>query len=235
MLISLSLVPCALRASSAAFAASPRLESRARVLAHRGSEPSPCLVTHPEGAIQVLDSSDHGNIFGFISHCTNPYDGYAATNNASDALKVVPQQGCDPAGPFQIAIVAEQLQGILIEFPSFGAVVGLDSTSDDITPDSANHAYLAGTFDAPRGPAQVRSNAYTKATGREVSVESAIWTLPDSLATDAPTALIPSRVNYYGSTASVALDVSLVYAPSAEGLVLTGNVTDFAAQFVNDV
>ena len=44
--------------------------------------------------------------------------------------------------------------------------------------------------------------------------------------------LVPSWVNTNGSVAS---DVSLVYVPSADGLVLTGNVDDFAAQFGSDV
>ena len=136
--------------------------------------------------------------------------------------------------------------------PFFGAVVGLDSTSDDITTDSANHAYVAGTFfglssrtsvlalvrtltmllAVPRGPARFAFNTYTEATGREVDVQSAIWTLPNSLAVNTPIALVPSWVNTNGSVAS---GVSLVYVPSADGLVLTGNVDDFAAQFGSDV
>ncbi|KAH9884499.1 hypothetical protein C8Q73DRAFT_660894 [Cubamyces lactineus] len=216
-----------LAAFSVVSTAAPPPEARAQIIQRDWESSSPCRVPHPKGTIQILDSLDHGNIFGFISHGTNPYGGYATTQNASEALHVMLLQGCDPADPFQIAIL-----DIFTELPFLGTVVGLDNTSDNITPDSANHAYVAGTWDVPRGPAQIRPNAYTDATGREVGVESAVWTLPHSLATDAPTALIPSWVNANGL---IAAGASLVYVPSADGLVLTGNVADFAVQFGSNV
>ncbi|KAI0325063.1 hypothetical protein GY45DRAFT_1312784 [Cubamyces sp. BRFM 1775] len=192
----------------------------------------PCNAFQLKGTIQIVDYPDRSNVLGLISQGTNPYGGYATTQISSDALHVKLLPGCDPADPFEILILASRWEDVFADLPLFGAVVGLDSTSDDITTDSANHAYVAGTFFVPRGPAHFAFNTYTEATGREVDVQSAIWTLPNSLAVNTPIALVPSWVNTNGSVAS---DVSLVYVPSADGLVLTGNVDDFAAQFGSDV
>ncbi|KAI0325067.1 hypothetical protein GY45DRAFT_1330832 [Cubamyces sp. BRFM 1775] len=208
-----------------ALAAAAPQKFEARSLVERGSAPI-CYAPQVNGTIQVVDAS-YGGALGYVSQYPNSYGVYTITPDTYDAMNVALLRSCEVTNPFEIVA-----SNGIAEFSYFGAVVGLDSTSDNIIPTSPNYVYIAGATSVPPGPAQYAPNAYTDITGNVEDVETAIWTLPNNPAADAPTALVPSWVNTDGSVASGA---SLVYVPGADSLALTGDVYDFSVMYGSDV
>ncbi|KAH9884496.1 hypothetical protein C8Q73DRAFT_749420 [Cubamyces lactineus] len=200
---------------------SPRLNTRRRALQARQSA-TPCSLPQVSGLVQINDAAS-GSSIGYLSRAANSFGEYGLTTDASAALSVTLRRCDSLTDPFELGA----LNG-LANYDNVGGVTGFANTDDNLGPGSGNYVYFAGTNSVPRGPAQSAPNAFSQASGRPEDVESAIWTVPDNVAADAPTPLVPSWVNSDGSVAS---DAVIAYVGSSNAFVITGDVTAFSSRF----
>ncbi|OJT15406.1 hypothetical protein TRAPUB_8035 [Trametes pubescens] len=113
------------------------------------------------------------------------------------------------------------MQNGLSDFPFFGGIMGFASADDNISDANSNYVYIGGTTEVSFGPAQDAKNGYSAASGTERDVESALWTLADGALT----------MHWSNTDGTPAQGAHILYVPSADALVLTGNVDLFRARF----
>ncbi|KAI0628289.1 hypothetical protein C8Q77DRAFT_1076862 [Trametes polyzona] len=196
---------------------SPALNTRRRALTARQSA-APCPLPQTTGTIRVTETATN-NVLGFIGRQANNFGEYGVDGDAANALSVVLRRCESNDTPFDI----ETVNG-LSGFPYLGAVVGFASTDDNLSADSFNYVYTAGTSQIPYGPAQNAPNAFSSASGTQKNAESAIWTLADD------NTLTLNWVNTDGALYPAA-DAHLIYVESSQTFALTGNADQFQQTF----
>ncbi|KAF7797265.1 hypothetical protein EIP86_008460 [Pleurotus ostreatoroseus] len=156
---------------------------------------------------------------GYLSSTANDFGEYRYTTQRDNALRVTINT-CDGT-PFNI-LASNGLR----DFPFVGAVKGYSSDSPNLADGSFNYVYIGGvTQTAPLAPPQDIPNAFTAASEVAEDSESAIWRFQSG----SDTVLEAQWVNTDSSTPQD----SLVYVPSEDVFILTGDVGRFEETFEN--
>ncbi|KAL0956999.1 hypothetical protein HGRIS_003100 [Hohenbuehelia grisea] len=153
----------------------------------------------------------------YISSNANAFGEYTPTTDLSEVLAIsVPASSGSPTG-------MTALNGNLrVNFPNVVAILGFATTSGDMSPGSANYAYIGGSTSTPPGsPAVTQPNSYSAAAGVPRGVESAIWQR------DANNRLTIAWTNEDGSRP----EVFFAYVPGANAFIITGDPAAFSANF----
>lgn len=133
--------------------------------------------------------------------------GYTDTRSPDTALKVTL---CGNEG--EIFDILSHNSPAGSDIPYLGATTGYGSTSDELSSDSPNYAYLCATVQTPNGsPAVSGDNSFSRATQMPRNIESAIWSI------DSNDKLSASWVNTDGSRVNTAI----LYSSSAAAFLIT--------------
>ncbi|KZV83738.1 hypothetical protein EXIGLDRAFT_306152 [Exidia glandulosa HHB12029] len=198
-------------------------------LAARAS-PSPSPSSQPSGVppppsfegVVKLTSKLDGSFVGFISKSFQIFGEFGVVTSLDDALSVsIAGLRSGLNGPVDV----RGSNGAQSPVDFLGAVNGFASDSDVLAPGSSNYKYLAGVGSTPAwsSPASSNANAFTQATGIEEASESAIWFV-NTFSKE----LSAQWINPDGKPA---LHTEVLFYPSDNVLVLTGDVAAFTADF----
>ncbi|KAF8350476.1 hypothetical protein F5887DRAFT_302500 [Amanita rubescens] len=142
------------------------------------------------GYLQVLDESYSS--LGFVSKEYNKYGEYGLlTNDSADYLSVsldmdetssknglmsTTVSPCTPALTIHPSCIILGQNGPFAAYPFFGAIVGFNSTSNDLGQGNYDYSVFGGTVQRSAGAAAIQGgNSFTHLTGKPKSIETAIF------------------------------------------------------------